>query len=126
MTTQQQPEQAPMATRGALNRENLGTGVVDPMRWRKFLPDKGNLEPGQENTPHVHPNRAHVMIILTGTGEYFRIDSEAVPVRAGDYIIVPRDVPHGIRNTGVDRLSYANISNNNQTSYQRTAVERQS
>ena len=67
-----------------MNAENLGSGVVDPMRFRRFAPDKGvpvaiygdqdvslliwNLEPGQENSTHVHPERAHMMFVLTGTG----------------------------------------------------------
>ena len=129
------------AVRGQLNRDNLGTGVTDPMRFRRFSPEGGvpvpiygdqdvsllvwNLEPGQENSTHVHPERAHIMVVLTGTGEYLKPDQDPITIRAGDYIIIPRGTVHGIRNSGVDRLSYANVSNNNQQGYQRTPVGEQ-
>ena len=40
-------------------------------------------------------------------------------------MIIPRGTIHGIRNDGAERLSYANVSNNNQESYVREAVGEQ-
>ncbi len=33
-----------------------------------------------------------------------------VPIEAGQFMIVPRGVPHGIRNTGATRLSYPGVN----------------
>ena len=108
----------------SLTPETLGTGVYDPMDFRRFSPDEANpvrmyagdpdqivvvwnLEPGQENALHFHPENAHVQVVMEGTGVYLREGEEPVPISAGQYVIVPRGVVHGIRNTGGVRLSYA-------------------
>jgi mannose-6-phosphate isomerase-like protein (cupin superfamily) len=107
--------------------ETLGDGVYDPLEFRTFSgegatvvrlyhddPDASvvvwNLEPGQENEVHVHPENLHVFYVLEGEGIYARGDGESVPVRAGDCVIIPRGQAHGIRNTGTRRLSYMAVS----------------
>ena len=69
-----------------------------------------NLEPGQENDVHTHPENMHVFYVLEGEGSYVRADGKTVPVRAGQCVIVPRKQVHGIRNTGSERLSYLAVS----------------
>ncbi|HXG36195.1 MAG TPA: cupin domain-containing protein [Dehalococcoidia bacterium] len=109
-----------------LTPESLDSGVIDPKDFFTFSPEEGtvsiaygedpdvsiviwNLEPGQENSTHVHPASTHVQIVLTGSGEYLK-DGKAIPVKAGQTIIVPRNVVHGIRNTGKERLSYMAVT----------------
>ena len=70
-----------------------------------------NLEPGQVTEPHSHPDSAHAMIVLTGQGEYVKGAKPGVPIKAGDCVVVPREVVHTIRNTGSERLSYAAATN---------------
>lgn len=85
-----------------------------------------NLQPGQENSTHAHPERAHTLVMLTGSGLYILGEQrQTVPVKKGDYIIVPRGTVHGMRNTGAEPLSYLTISNNNQAQNVRTPVGRQ-
>lgn len=108
--------------------ETLGTGVYDPNDFRMFSPDEGmvvpmyaddpdvsvvvwNLEPGQENSTHVHPDAAHVQWVLSGSGVMLRGDEPPVPIRAGQCMIIPRGRVHGIRNTGTERLSYLAVTN---------------
>lgn len=122
-----------------ITAETLGNGVVDPSNYCVYSEDGGlparmfadqdisllvwNLQPGQENSTHVHPERAHTLVMLTGSGLYVLGDKqETFPVKKGDYIIVPRGTVHGMRNTGGEPLSYLTISNNNQAQNVRTPV----
>jgi len=69
-----------------------------------------NLEPGQENSPHLHPENAHMQIVLEGSGVYLRGNGEPVPIQVGQFVIVPRGTAHGIRNTGATRLPYLAVT----------------
>ncbi len=105
----------------------LGEGVYDPLDFRVFTPEEAtvvrmyhddpdaslvvwNLEPGQENDEHSHPENLHVFYVLDGSGTYLRGDDPPVEVHAGQCVIVPRGQRHGIRNTGSTRLSYLAVS----------------
>jgi mannose-6-phosphate isomerase-like protein (cupin superfamily) len=121
-----------------LTPENLGAGVANPQDYRRFSaeaatvvrmyadPDLSmvvwNLEPGQENSPHVHDSNAQVFLVLEGTGVYLRGDGEQVPIGAGECVIIPRQVVHGIRNTGASRLSYLAFTTVGPAGYQRGTV----
>ena len=118
--------------------ETLGTGVHDPKSFRRFSAEKAtvvpvysdqdlslvvwNLEPGQENGMHQHPENAHALIILEGRGEYLKDDGSTVPISAGECIIVPRGHVHGIRNSGDERLSYFAVTSAGATGYVRNVV----
>jgi mannose-6-phosphate isomerase-like protein (cupin superfamily) len=41
--------------------------------------------------------------VLEGDG-VFLLEGRELPMQAGDLLIAPDGVPHGIRNTGTDRL----------------------
>ncbi len=116
--------------------ETLGNGVYDPSNFRHFAPEEAtvvlmygqdpdvgvvvwNLEPGQENSTHTHPDSAHVITVLAGSGEYLK-DGSPVPIKAGECLIVPRGVVHGLRNTGGERLSYLAVTNVSPSGYTRT------
>ena len=108
--------------------DSLGTAVFDPIDFRWFSPDEPmivgvyrdgidlrhvtvrNFEPGQETALHVHPENAHCIYVLEGSGLYLREGVEPVPIQAGQFIIVPRNVFHGMRNTGGTRLSYLGVN----------------
>jgi quercetin dioxygenase-like cupin family protein len=113
----------------------LGSGVHRAEPYQRFSPERAtatrmykdedislvvwNLEPGQENRMHHHPESAHTFLVLCGEGEYTREGTAAVPIRAGDYIIIPRQVPHSIRNTGTERLSYLAFTSQGPNGYSR-------
>lgn len=113
-----------------LDAETLGDGILDVTRWAVYSTEGGkpvrmytgedmsitvwNLLPGQEHSSHLHPERAHVMVVVCGTGmALIGEERKQVPIQAGDYYIAPRTVVHGILNTGTTPLSYSTISNNN-------------
>ncbi len=57
------------------------------------------IEPGQANPTHAHPNCEEVLYLLEGELDHL-LGDEVLPMRAGDLIHVPVGVPHQGRNTG--------------------------
>jgi len=121
--------------------QTVAAGVHDPRAFRRFSAEQAtvvrmysdddvsivvwNLEPGQENPPHVHPENAHALTVLEGEGRYVREDGSEVPIKAGDCIIVPRALVHGIRNSGAARLSYLAVTTLGGKGYVRNVVAEQ-
>jgi len=69
-----------------------------------------NLEPGQENEYHLHPQSEHLHIVFAGECEYTVGDLPPRVVKVGQAVMVPEGVPHGIRNVGTERASYIAIT----------------
>ena len=61
------------------------------------------FEPGQEHKLHAHPGLDKIYQVLAGEGVCVLADRE-LPMRAGDMLVAPEGVPHGIRNTAQERL----------------------
>jgi len=61
------------------------------------------FEPGQEHALHAHAGQDKVYHVLEGEG-LFLLEGRELPMRAGDMLVAPEGVAHGIRNTGADRL----------------------
>ena len=61
------------------------------------------FEPGQEHRLHSHAGMDKVYHVLEGEG-LFLLEEREIPMRAGEMLIAPEQVPHGIRNTGNERL----------------------
>ena len=61
------------------------------------------FEPGQEHALHAHAGMDKVYQVLEGSGVFLLRDRE-LPMRAGEMLVAPDGVPHGVRNTGQDRL----------------------
>lgn len=61
------------------------------------------FEPGQSHALHAHHGMDKVYHVLSGAG-LFLLDGRDLPMRAGDLLVAPDGVPHGVRNTGADRL----------------------
>ena len=93
--------------------------AIRPEEHATFKPDKmakGTLfeservlvglncfEPGQEHKLHAHEGMDKVYQVLSGSGLFLLEDSE-IPMGAGIMLVAPEGVPHGIRNTGSERL----------------------
>jgi quercetin dioxygenase-like cupin family protein len=58
-----------------------------------------NIEPGQANPRHYHPNCDEVLHVLEGTIEHSAGD-EIVPMGPGDTISIPAGTVHNARNVG--------------------------
>jgi len=61
------------------------------------------FEPGQQHSLHAHGGLDKVYQVLTGRGE-FLLEGRSIPMEAGVMLVAPQGVPHGIRNTGSERL----------------------
>lgn len=61
------------------------------------------FEPGQEHALHAHVGMDKVYSVVAGEGR-FLLDGHELPMRAGDLLVAPEGIPHGVRNTGNGRL----------------------
>lgn len=61
------------------------------------------FEPGHMHALHAHAGQDKVYHVVEGEG-LFLLDGRDLPMRAGDLLVAPEGVPHGIRNTGDARL----------------------
>jgi oxalate decarboxylase/phosphoglucose isomerase-like protein (cupin superfamily) len=64
------------------------------------------LEPGKGHSRHNHPDADEILFIISGEGEQMLDDHEAVPIRPGASIYVPRGVFHSTLNTGWEPLRF--------------------
>jgi quercetin dioxygenase-like cupin family protein len=85
--------------------------VYDPDRMGKatlfqssrLLVGLNAFEPGQEHRLHAHAGMDKLYYVLAGSG-LFLLEGRAEPMSAGTLLVAPAEVPHGIRNTGAERL----------------------
>jgi quercetin dioxygenase-like cupin family protein len=61
------------------------------------------FEPGQSHALHAHAGQDKVYHVIEGEG-LFLLEGRSLPMRAGDLLIAPESVPHGIENTSGERL----------------------
>jgi mannose-6-phosphate isomerase-like protein (cupin superfamily) len=93
--------------------------VIDPAghaQWHALKMGKATLfesprllvglnafEPGQAHELHAHHGMDKLYHVLDGTG-VFLLEGGELPMTAGQLLVAPDGVPHGIRNTGPGRL----------------------
>jgi quercetin dioxygenase-like cupin family protein len=93
--------------------------VIQPGRHAQWRPDKmgkatlfeserllvglNGFEPGQVHELHSHQGMDKLYYVLEGEG-VFLLEGRQLSMSAGDLMVAPDGVPHGIRNTGADRL----------------------
>ena len=61
------------------------------------------FEPGQAHALHAHADMDKVYHVLEGRG-LFVLEGRELPMEAGDLLVAPMGVPHGVSNPGPDRL----------------------
>ena len=61
------------------------------------------FEPGQFHTLHSHAGMDKVYQVVEGEGVIL-LNGRELPIRAGELVVAPEGVPHGVRNTGAGRL----------------------
>ena len=93
--------------------------VIRPADHAIFSPDKmgkatifesprllvglNSFEPGQSHALHAHADQDKVYHVIEGEG-VFLLEGRTLPMRAGDLLVAPEGVPHGIHNTSQGRL----------------------
>ena len=55
------------------------------------------FDAGQSNARHIHPNCEEVVYVMDGEVEH-TLGDQSTMLRAGDLIVVPRNVPHRLIN----------------------------
>ncbi len=61
------------------------------------------FEPGQEHALHAHAGQDKVYQVIEGEG-VFLLEGLELPMKAGDLLVAPEGVAHGVRNPGNHRL----------------------
>jgi|SRR5437016_4680841 len=61
------------------------------------------FEPGQSHALHAHAGMDKLYYVLEGEG-VFILEARELAMQAGDLLVAPEGVPHGVRNTGTIRL----------------------
>jgi len=61
------------------------------------------FEPGQEHALHAHAGQDKVYQVIEGEG-LFLLEGRDLAMEAGDLLVAPEGVAHGVRNTGSGRL----------------------
>lgn len=62
------------------------------------------LEPGQAQKPHLHESADKVYAVLEGTVRA-RVGSETADLSAGDAVLAPAGIDHGLENTSAARAA---------------------
>jgi quercetin dioxygenase-like cupin family protein len=69
----------------------------------RLLVGLNGFEPGQSHPLHAHAGMDKVYLVVDGEG-LFLLEDREIPMRAGDLLVAPEGVPHGVRNTTAARL----------------------
>jgi quercetin dioxygenase-like cupin family protein len=69
----------------------------------RLLVGLNSFEPGQEHALHAHAGMDKLYVVVSGAGE-FLLEGRALPMTAGQVLVAPEGIPHGIRNSSAERL----------------------
>ncbi len=78
-------------------------GKATLFRSERVMVGLNAFEPGQEHKLHAHEGMDKVYHVLSGRGR-FLLESEEIDVEPGVMLVAPEGVPHGVRNTGSERM----------------------
>ena len=81
--------------------DKLGKSTI--FRSERVMVGLNAFESGQEHALHAHEGMDKVYQVIEGRG-LFLLEGDEVPMQAGVLLVAPEGVPHGIRNTGTERL----------------------
>ena len=81
--------------------DKMGKSTI--FRSERVMVGLNAFESGQEHALHAHEGMDKVYQVIEGRG-LFLLEGDDVPMRAGVLLVAPEGAPHGIRNTGTDRL----------------------
>jgi quercetin dioxygenase-like cupin family protein len=70
---------------------------------QRLLVGLNAFEPGQAHALHAHAGMDKVYQVIEGAGT-FLLEGQELPMKAGDLLVAPAGIPHGVRNTSGARL----------------------
>ena len=83
------------------NPEKMGKATI--FKSERIMAGLNSFEPGQEHALHAHDGMDKIYHVLEGSG-VFMLEDREIAMDAGVMLVAPDGVPHGIRNTGAERL----------------------
>lgn len=81
--------------------DKMGKGTI--FQSPRLLVGLNCFEAGQFHQLHTHAGMDKVYQVVEGEGMVL-LEGKELPIRAGEMVVAPEGVPHGIRNTGSGRL----------------------
>jgi quercetin dioxygenase-like cupin family protein len=81
--------------------DRMGKATI--YRSPRLLVGLNAFEPGQSHALHAHEGMDKVYQVVEGSG-HFLLEGRELAMTAGDLLVAPSGVPHGVRNTGEGRL----------------------
>ena len=85
----------------AWNPDRMGKATL--FESPRLLVGLNAFEPGQSHPVHTHEGMDKLYYVLEGRGT-FLLDGREQETRAGEMLVAPAGVPHGVRNTSDARL----------------------
>ena len=85
----------------AFSPEKMGKATI--FQSPRLLVGLNCFEPGQSHALHAHAGQDKVYQVIEGEG-LFLIDGGELPMKAGDLLVAPEGIAHGVRNPGPSRL----------------------
>jgi len=85
----------------AFSSEKMGKSTI--FQSERLLVGLNAFEPGQEHALHAHAGQDKVYQVIEGEG-LFLLEGRELAMKAGDLLVAPDGVAHGVRNTGQARL----------------------
>ena len=89
------------ADHAAYSPDKMGKSTL--FQSTRLLVGLNAFEPGQSHSLHAHAGMDKVYSVVEGEG-VFLLEGRELPMRAGDLLVAPEGVPHGVRNSGTTRL----------------------
>ncbi|NJR61415.1 MAG: cupin domain-containing protein [Cyanobacteria bacterium CRU_2_1] len=82
------------------------------------------IKPGQEISPHIHPNGQDTWTVLTGKGEYYLDQTGTTKsIGVGDVVVAPVGCVHGVLNKGDEPFVFISVVSPADAGYQPVLLE---
>lgn len=78
-------------------------GKATLFQSERLLVGLNAFEPGQSHALHAHAGQDKVYSVVEGEG-LFLLEGRELPMTAGNLLVAPEGISHGIKNTGTNRL----------------------
>jgi quercetin dioxygenase-like cupin family protein len=89
------------AAHAAWRADKMGKSTI--YESPRLLVGLNAFAPGQAHALHAHAGMDKVYHVLEGEG-VFLLEGRELPMTAGDLLVAPDGVPHGVKNTSTGRL----------------------
>ena len=96
-----QPEVIRPADSANWQADRMGKSTI--FESPRMLVGLNAFEAGQSHALHAHHGMDKMYFVVEGAG-LFLLEGKELPMQAGDVLVAPDGVPHGVRNDGPGRL----------------------